>query len=98
MGLQEIFDTNVSLLLLEKEKSSTVVSSSPLILFYFLTDDNGELNNSYLPRIVLLMHRWYLSSTELAEKLLCIYLFNYRVTFTIINQVLYLDRASNKSQ
>ncbi|KAB1266944.1 Ras guanyl-releasing protein 3 [Camelus dromedarius] len=40
-------------------------------------DDNGELNNSYLPRIVLLMHRWYLSSTELAEKLLCIYLFNY---------------------
>uniref|UniRef100_A0A8C9QPH1 RAS guanyl releasing protein 3 n=1 Tax=Spermophilus dauricus TaxID=99837 RepID=A0A8C9QPH1_SPEDA len=28
-------------------------------------DDNGELNNSYLPRIVLLMHRWYLSSTEL---------------------------------
>uniref|UniRef100_A0A2K6T6C9 RAS guanyl releasing protein 3 n=1 Tax=Saimiri boliviensis boliviensis TaxID=39432 RepID=A0A2K6T6C9_SAIBB len=42
-----------------------------------LFDDNGELNNSYLPRIVLLMHRWYLSSTELAEKLLCIYLFNY---------------------
>uniref|UniRef100_A0A2K6F5D8 RAS guanyl releasing protein 3 n=2 Tax=Propithecus coquereli TaxID=379532 RepID=A0A2K6F5D8_PROCO len=35
--------------------------------------DNGELNNSYLPRIVLLMHRWYLSSTELAEKLLCMY-------------------------
>ncbi|KAL6067522.1 hypothetical protein STEG23_018226 [Scotinomys teguina] len=22
-------------------------------------DDNGELNDSYLPRIVLLMHRWY---------------------------------------
>uniref|UniRef100_A0A8C3WHS7 RAS guanyl releasing protein 3 n=1 Tax=Catagonus wagneri TaxID=51154 RepID=A0A8C3WHS7_9CETA len=36
-------------------------------------DDNGELNNSYLPRIVLLMHRWYLSSTELAGKLLCMY-------------------------
>lgn len=36
-------------------------------------DDNGELNNSCLPRIVLLMHRWYLSSTELAEKLLCMY-------------------------
>nr|XP_040127498.1 ras guanyl-releasing protein 3 isoform X3 [Ictidomys tridecemlineatus] len=36
-------------------------------------DDNGELNNSYLPRIVLLMHRWYLSSTELAERLLCMY-------------------------
>lgn len=36
-------------------------------------DDSGELNNSYLPRIVLLMHRWYLSSTELAEKLLCMY-------------------------
>nr|XP_055234810.1 ras guanyl-releasing protein 3 isoform X4 [Gorilla gorilla gorilla] len=36
-------------------------------------DDNGELDNSYLPRIVLLMHRWYLSSTELAGKLLCMY-------------------------
>ncbi|CAO2604270.1 Ras guanyl-releasing protein 3 [Lemmus lemmus] len=36
-------------------------------------DDNGELNDNYLPRIVLLMHRWYLSSTELAEKLLCMY-------------------------
>ncbi|XP_055474286.1 ras guanyl-releasing protein 3 isoform X1 [Psammomys obesus] len=36
-------------------------------------DDNGELNDSYLPRIVLLMHRWYVSSTELAEKLLCMY-------------------------
>ncbi|KAF6105835.1 RAS guanyl releasing protein 3 [Phyllostomus discolor] len=36
-------------------------------------DDNGELNNSCLPRIVLLMHRWYLSSTELAGKLLCMY-------------------------
>ncbi|XP_041487240.1 ras guanyl-releasing protein 3 isoform X1 [Microtus oregoni] len=36
-------------------------------------DDNGELNESCLPRIVLLMHRWYLSSTELAEKLLCMY-------------------------
>lgn len=36
-------------------------------------DDNGELNNSYLPRIVLLMHRWYLSSTELAGRLLCMY-------------------------
>ncbi|XP_051023142.1 ras guanyl-releasing protein 3 [Acomys russatus] len=36
-------------------------------------DDNGELNDSYLPRIVLLMHRWYLPSTELAEKLLCMY-------------------------
>ncbi|XP_062065227.1 ras guanyl-releasing protein 3 isoform X2 [Lepus europaeus] len=36
-------------------------------------DDSGELNDSCLPRIVLLMHRWYLSSTELAEKLLCMY-------------------------
>ncbi|EDM02825.1 RAS, guanyl releasing protein 3 (predicted), isoform CRA_a [Rattus norvegicus] len=36
-------------------------------------DDNGELNDSYLPRIMLLMHRWYLSSTELAGKLLCMY-------------------------
>ncbi|EDL38446.1 RAS, guanyl releasing protein 3, isoform CRA_a [Mus musculus] len=36
-------------------------------------DDNGDLNDSYLPRIVLLMHRWYLSSTELAGKLLCMY-------------------------
>lgn len=74
------------------------MSSQPSFYFTFLTDDNGELNNSYLPRIVLLMHRWYLSSTELAEKLLCIYLFNYCVIFTIINQVLYLDRVSNQSQ
>ncbi|XP_072490245.1 ras guanyl-releasing protein 3 isoform X1 [Notamacropus eugenii] len=36
-------------------------------------DDRGELSNSYLPRIVLLMHRWYLSSTELAGKLLSMY-------------------------
>ena len=75
-----------------------LLSPHLLIFFYILTDDNGELNNSYLPRIVLLMHRWYLSSTELAEKLLCIYLSNYCVIFTIINQVLYLDEVSNQSQ
>ncbi|XP_038600397.1 ras guanyl-releasing protein 3 isoform X1 [Tachyglossus aculeatus] len=38
-----------------------------------LFDDKGELSNSHLPRIVLLMHRWYLSSTELAGKLLSMY-------------------------
>ncbi|XP_068088218.1 ras guanyl-releasing protein 3 [Hyperolius riggenbachi] len=37
-------------------------------------DTKGNLrNNSLLPRIILLMHRWYLSSTELAGKLLSIY-------------------------
>ncbi|MGH0153155.1 UNVERIFIED_CONTAM: hypothetical protein FKN15_043390 [Acipenser sinensis] len=38
-------------------------------------DDNGELSSSQLPRTVLLMHRWYLTSTELAGKLLLIYPF-----------------------
>lgn len=36
-------------------------------------DEHGELSSSYLPRIVLLMHRWYLPSTELAGKLLYMY-------------------------
>ncbi|XP_077139126.1 ras guanyl-releasing protein 3 [Ranitomeya variabilis] len=37
-------------------------------------DEKGDLNdNNLLPRNVLLMHRWYLSSTELAGKLLSIY-------------------------
>uniref|UniRef100_A0A8D0GY98 RAS guanyl releasing protein 3 n=1 Tax=Sphenodon punctatus TaxID=8508 RepID=A0A8D0GY98_SPHPU len=30
-------------------------------------DDKGELGTSHLPRIFLLMHRWYLLSTELAD-------------------------------
>ncbi|KAM3854631.1 ras guanyl-releasing protein 3 [Vipera latastei] len=38
-------------------------------------DDKGELNGNNLPRTFLLMHRWYLSSTELANKLLYIYPF-----------------------
>lgn len=36
-------------------------------------DHKGELNNNNLPRIFLLMHRWYLPSTELAGKLLALY-------------------------
>uniref|UniRef100_A0A8C9WTD2 RAS guanyl releasing protein 3 (calcium and DAG-regulated) n=1 Tax=Scleropages formosus TaxID=113540 RepID=A0A8C9WTD2_SCLFO len=36
-------------------------------------DDNGDLGGSQLPRMVLLMHRWYITSTELAGKLLVIY-------------------------
>uniref|UniRef100_H3AH89 RAS guanyl releasing protein 3 n=1 Tax=Latimeria chalumnae TaxID=7897 RepID=H3AH89_LATCH len=36
-------------------------------------DDKGELISSQLPRTLLLMHRWYLPSTELAGKLLSIY-------------------------
>ncbi|KAM6956614.1 ras guanyl-releasing protein 3 [Aplochiton taeniatus] len=36
-------------------------------------DDNGELQASHLPRTLLLMHRWYVTSTELAGKLLLIY-------------------------
>ncbi|XP_057703549.1 ras guanyl-releasing protein 3 isoform X2 [Corythoichthys intestinalis] len=35
-------------------------------------DDNGELQSN-LPRILLLMHRWYVTSAELAGKLLMIY-------------------------
>ncbi|XP_040206740.1 ras guanyl-releasing protein 3 isoform X2 [Rana temporaria] len=38
------------------------------------TNERGNLHhNNLLPRIILLMHRWYLSSTELAGKLLSIY-------------------------
>ncbi|XP_060609992.1 ras guanyl-releasing protein 3 isoform X3 [Anolis sagrei] len=36
-------------------------------------DCKGELSNNYLPRTFLLMHRWYLSSTELASRLLSLY-------------------------
>ncbi|XP_062862852.1 ras guanyl-releasing protein 3 isoform X2 [Trichomycterus rosablanca] len=36
-------------------------------------DDGGELNADPLPRTLLLMHRWYVSSTELAGKLLIMY-------------------------
>uniref|UniRef100_A0A674I3J2 RAS guanyl releasing protein 3 n=2 Tax=Emydidae TaxID=8476 RepID=A0A674I3J2_9SAUR len=38
-------------------------------------DNKGHLGTSHLPRMVLLMHRWYLPSTELAGKLLSIYPF-----------------------
>ncbi|XP_061084801.1 ras guanyl-releasing protein 3 [Conger conger] len=36
-------------------------------------DDQGELASCQLPRTLLLMHRWYVTSTELAGKLLMIY-------------------------
>ncbi|KAM9726400.1 ras guanyl-releasing protein 3 isoform 1-T2 [Menidia menidia] len=36
-------------------------------------DDGGELHADRLPRTLLLMHRWYLSSSELAGKLLTTY-------------------------
>ncbi|KAG8444155.1 hypothetical protein GDO86_009366, partial [Hymenochirus boettgeri] len=36
-------------------------------------DEKGEYDSNQLPRIVLLMHRWYLPSTELAGKFLSIY-------------------------
>ncbi|KAJ8359595.1 hypothetical protein SKAU_G00161200 [Synaphobranchus kaupii] len=36
-------------------------------------DDNGGLANRQLPRTMLLMHRWYVTSTELAGKLLMMY-------------------------
>ncbi|XP_038253578.1 ras guanyl-releasing protein 3 isoform X2 [Dermochelys coriacea] len=36
-------------------------------------DNKGHLGTSHLPRMVLLMHRWYLPSTELVGKLLSIY-------------------------
>ncbi|KAJ8014190.1 hypothetical protein DPEC_G00037680 [Dallia pectoralis] len=38
-------------------------------------DDNGALQSVQLPRTLLLMHRWYVTSTELAGKLLMIYPF-----------------------
>ncbi|XP_066474375.1 ras guanyl-releasing protein 3 isoform X1 [Tiliqua scincoides] len=36
-------------------------------------DHNEELSNNHLPRTFLLMHRWYLPSTELAGKLISLY-------------------------
>ncbi|XP_030581122.1 ras guanyl-releasing protein 3 [Archocentrus centrarchus] len=36
-------------------------------------DDSGDLQANPLPRTVLLMHRWYVTSSELAGKLLMIY-------------------------
>uniref|UniRef100_A0A8C9XRF2 RAS guanyl releasing protein 3 (calcium and DAG-regulated) n=1 Tax=Sander lucioperca TaxID=283035 RepID=A0A8C9XRF2_SANLU len=36
-------------------------------------DDSGELQANLLPRSLLLMHRWYITSSELAGKLLMIY-------------------------
>ncbi|XP_058508420.1 ras guanyl-releasing protein 3 isoform X2 [Solea solea] len=36
-------------------------------------DDSGELQDSLLPRSLLLMHRWYVTSSELAGKLLMMY-------------------------
>uniref|UniRef100_A0AAQ5Y4W5 RAS guanyl releasing protein 3 (calcium and DAG-regulated) n=1 Tax=Amphiprion ocellaris TaxID=80972 RepID=A0AAQ5Y4W5_AMPOC len=36
-------------------------------------DDSGELQAYLLPRSLLLMHRWYVTSSELAGKLLMIY-------------------------
>ncbi|XP_028845612.1 ras guanyl-releasing protein 3 isoform X3 [Denticeps clupeoides] len=36
-------------------------------------DDNGELQGNQVPRTFLLMHRWYVTSTELAGKLLLMY-------------------------
>uniref|UniRef100_A0A3B3DWE7 RAS guanyl releasing protein 3 (calcium and DAG-regulated) n=1 Tax=Oryzias melastigma TaxID=30732 RepID=A0A3B3DWE7_ORYME len=36
-------------------------------------DDSGELHVNLLPRTLLLMHRWYVPSTELAGKLLMKY-------------------------
>ncbi|XP_072290399.1 ras guanyl-releasing protein 3-like, partial [Eucyclogobius newberryi] len=36
-------------------------------------DDSGDVNGQVLPRVLLLMHQWYVSSTELAQHLLCMY-------------------------
>ncbi|KAM4729604.1 ras guanyl-releasing protein 3 isoform 2-T3 [Anableps anableps] len=36
-------------------------------------DDNGDLHANLLPRMLLLMHRWYVTSSELAGKLLTMY-------------------------
>lgn len=43
-------------------------TASPL-----LADDGGQLQDHLLPRSLLLMHRWYVTSSELAGKLLRIY-------------------------
>uniref|UniRef100_A0A669CIP2 N-terminal Ras-GEF domain-containing protein n=1 Tax=Oreochromis niloticus TaxID=8128 RepID=A0A669CIP2_ORENI len=50
-------------------------------------DDSGDLQGNPLPRIVLLMHRWYVTSSELAQKLLMIYP---TLISTLIKDILYL--------
>uniref|UniRef100_A0A3Q2D7Q5 RAS guanyl releasing protein 3 (calcium and DAG-regulated) n=1 Tax=Cyprinodon variegatus TaxID=28743 RepID=A0A3Q2D7Q5_CYPVA len=40
---------------------------------FSFTDDDGQLHGNLLPRTLLLMHRWYVTSAELAGKLLMIY-------------------------
>lgn len=42
---------------------------------FSFADDKGNPCSSQLPRTFLLMHRWYLPSTELAGKLLSTYPF-----------------------
>ncbi|KAM4614724.1 ras guanyl-releasing protein 3 [Polymixia lowei] len=62
--------------------SSTLGKAAPLHVLLqeciHAFDDNGELQANLLPRSLLLMHRWYVTSTELAGKLLMIYPSRYR--------------------
>uniref|UniRef100_A0A3B5AEJ3 RAS guanyl releasing protein 3 n=1 Tax=Stegastes partitus TaxID=144197 RepID=A0A3B5AEJ3_9TELE len=51
-------------------------------------DDNGELQANLLPRSLLLMHRWYVTSSELAGKLLMIY----PTLFELLLKICYLMR------
>ncbi|XP_071400897.1 ras guanyl-releasing protein 3 [Centroberyx affinis] len=57
--------------------SSTLGKAAPLDVLLdeciHAFDDNGELHVTLLPRSLLLMHRWYVTSTELAGKLLMMY-------------------------
>ncbi|XP_046711898.1 ras guanyl-releasing protein 3 isoform X2 [Silurus meridionalis] len=57
--------------------SFTLGKAAPLELLLdaciYAFDDEGNLNGNNLPRTLLLMHRWYVSSTELAGKLFIMY-------------------------
>lgn len=45
------------------------------VFFLSLTDDDGVLNDASVVRMFLMMHPWYISSTDFAKKLLLRYPF-----------------------
>uniref|UniRef100_A0A669P5M6 RAS guanyl releasing protein 3 n=1 Tax=Phasianus colchicus TaxID=9054 RepID=A0A669P5M6_PHACC len=59
---------------------------------YLVRDDRGNQCSSHLPRIFLLMHRWYLPSTELAVKLLSTYPFRNSCKLALQLKICYFMR------
>ncbi|XP_048449935.1 RAS guanyl-releasing protein 4-like [Rhincodon typus] len=55
------------------EKSATIDEMIQACINEF--DDKGRLKNKLLPHMFLMMHQWYLPSTELVGRLLTLYPF-----------------------